>query len=842
LVKALAELLRFAVMASLTAIILHALVSQARSEGSTDMDLLLDRALGDLVQRSRAKAFEVFSFPHDGLDDATLGKSGHLAVPASQQALPGRPAALRPQSYQLPFRTVGTPGLDMQHRPLTQSSRVASAVSRLPPVLASALSRTGHEAELRRPSVASSGYKRSASPSARVVRATAATEEAEATGAETFKFEAEVGRIMDIIVNSIYSDKDVFLRELISNSADALEKKRFISVTEKKAAAEETKITVSSVKDTKTLYIEDNGVGMTKQELIDNLGRIANSGTLKFTEAMQKKDDTTLIGQFGVGFYSAYLVAEQVTVTTRSFNQTGTATYQWQSVPGDFGNFKIKEVTAIQGEHTMLQESSGTQIALKLKDDALEYLDPNKLQSLLKKYSEFIPFPINLWNEKTEYVQVPDGNMTNEDGTIKMKSEPKQVWNWEVLNTNKPLWLRDPKKINQSEYSEFYKTTFRAFDEPLASIHFSAEGQIEFRALLFFPTTLPWELSQNMFAENGRAIRLYVKRVFINDKFEDIVPRWLTFLRGVVDSDDLPLNVGREILQQSKTLTLIRKRVVRKVLDWVESTESKDPDKFNTLWENYGRYFKVGLIEDAESKEELKKIVRFWSSTTGDNTTNLANYVSRMAANQEKIYYVTGEGRKSTEMAPAMEKMKARGLEVLYLVDPLDEISVTSMGLYDGKRFVDINKGDLDLEQTDEEKQKLNMTNTEFDPLVKWMQGTALSEKVKEVKVSTRLTDSASVLVQAEWGMSPTMQRYMRAQASARGEDKMQLGQMNQAILEINPEHPIIKKLKDAYAANPESDESKDLANFAYEIAALTGGYQIEDPAAFAKRVTALIK
>jgi len=412
-----------------------------------------------------------------------------------------------------------------------------------------------------------------------------------------------------------------------------------------------------------------------------------------------------------------------------------------------------------------------------------------------------------------------------------------------VMNKQKPLWMRPPNQINQSEYTEFYKTTFKAFDEPLGQIHFAAEGQIEFRAMVFFPGFLPWELSQNMFAEVGRAMRLYVKRVFISDKFEDIVPRWLTFLRGVVDSDDLPLNVGREILQKSRTLTLIRKRVVRKVLDFMEDLAEEDIEKFNKMWDNYGRYFKVGLIEDNDNKEPLKKIVRFFSSTLGDNTTNLDGYVKRMQKDQDKIYYVTGDGRKSASMAPTMEKMNANKLEVLYLVDPLDEICVQTIGDYEGKKFIDINKGDLGLGLSDEEKKKLNTTQTEYGPLLKWMKGylNQDGEKVTDVKLSSRLVDQPSVLVQAEWGMSPTMQRYMRATASARGEDDKfaEVNMRNQAILEINPEQLIVQKLQEAFAKDPEVQETKDLAALVYEIAALTGGYRIDDPAAFAKRVTA---
>jgi heat shock protein beta len=444
-----------------------------------------------------------------------------------------------------------------------------------------------------------------------------------------------------------------------------------------------------------------------------------------------------------------------------------------------------------------------------------------------------------LWNEKTEYEQVPDGNKTNPDGSVKMKSQAKTVMDWEKMNTNKPLWLREPRDIEQAEYNEFYKGTFKAFDDPQATIHFKAEGQIEFKCLVFIPNTLPFELTNNMFDESGRAMRLYVKRVFINDKFEDIVPRWLTFLRGVVDSDDLPLNVGREILQKSKTLNLIRKRIVRKVLDYIESLAEKQPAKYAKLWETFGKYFKIGLIEDAESKEALKKIVRFWSSTTGENTTSLGEYVKRMQPGQDKIYFVSGEGKAGTARSPSMEKMKAKNLEVLYLVDPMDEIVIQANPDYQGKKFVDINKGDIAIEQTAEEVARDNVTKMEFTPILKWMKTIVGKDKVSDIKLSNRLVDSMSVIVQASWGMSPTMQRYMRATASQRPD--MDLSAMNQAVLEINPEHAVIQKLKTAWETDENGKDAKDLAVLAYDMAALSGGYTVEDMGSFAKRVSSLL-
>merc|ERR1719419_1538401 len=422
---------------------------------------------------------------------------------------------------------------------------------------------------------------------------------------------------MDIIVNSLYSNKDVFLRELVSNAADACDKKRFLALTESEAPPEPMKLRISTNKDARTLTIEDNGVGMKKAELIDNLGRIARSGTANFVKQLGSGEaDVSLIGQFGVGFYSAFLVSSKVEVISRSFKDEERKVHKWTS---QGGSFTIEE----SPEEQFFGEQSGTKLVLHLKEEAQEYLDSGKLADLLKKYSEFITFPIELYNEKIQYDQVPDTSAPppKEGEKPKMKSVPRSVFEWEVMNKMKPIWLRNPDVVNSSEYTEFYKTTFKAFDEPLTTTHFKVEGQIEFRALAFIPTTMPFELTRDMFAEGGRAMRLYVKRVFINDRFEDLIPRWLTFVRGVVDSEDLPLNVGREILQKSRTLKIIRKRVVRKVLDSIDDLRENNPEKYDQFWSSYGKYFKVGLVEDLDYKDELKRFVRFWSSRSGGRKT-----------------------------------------------------------------------------------------------------------------------------------------------------------------------------------------------------------------------------
>jgi heat shock protein beta len=424
----------------------------------------------------------------------------------------------------------------------------------------------------------------------------------------------------------------------------------------------------------------------------------------------------------------------------------------------------------------------------------------------------------------------------------KMKSVPRSVFEWEVMNKLKPIWLRNPDVVNASEYSEFYKTTFKAFDEPLTTTHFKVEGQIEFRALIFIPTTMPFELTRDMFAEGGRAMRLYVKRVFINDKFEDLIPRWLTFARGVVDSEDLPLNVGREILQKSRTLKIIRKRLVRKVLDTIDSLREDEPEKYDQFWNSYGKYFKVGLVEDLDYKDELKRFVRFFSSTSGDNMTSLGEYIGRMKEGQDQIFFVTGEGKKAAEIAPAMEKMKQKGYEVLYMIDPLDEIASQSIVDFEGHKLTDINKAGLNFNMTEDEKKQKEDTMKEFETLATWLKK-QLGERVQKVQVSDRLVDSPATLVQGEWGMSPMMQRYMKSQSTSTSQDSaFAIGSRNQAILEINPEHGVIQQLKNAMETDADSDDTEDMVMLVYETAALIGGYTIEDPGEFAQRVTKLME
>ena len=663
----------------------------------------------------------------------------------------------------------------------------------------------------------------------------------------THRFQADVGRVMDIIINSLYSNRDVFLRELVSNAADACDKKRFLSITGDDSdgtnLAKPT-IRIRSNKENMTVTIEDSGVGMTKSELQNNLGKIAQSGTKKFLEALGENGggDVNLIGQFGVGFYSAYLVADKVEVVTRSM-QPNSVQLRWTS------DASSKYTIAEDDDSDDPIEGSGTRLILHLKDDALEYLEPSKLEDLLQHYSEFVEFPISVWKEKTEYKRVPDEE-ANEDlpegEEPKMKTVPETTEGYEQMNTNKPIWLRSPSDVTEEEYKDFYQSAFRAsYDEPLAHTHFSLEGQIECKSILYIPGMLPFELSRDMFDDDSRNIRLYVKRVFINDKFEDIVPRWLKFVRGVVDSQDLPLNVSREILQKSKVLSIINKRLVRKSLDMIREIESDEDDsKYIMFWNNFGKYLKVGVIEDQRNKEDIIPLLRFFSSKSGEEYTSLAQYVEGMKENQKQIYYVTADGKAKAQRSPAAEKVQSRGYEVLYLTEPLDEIMIESVTKYKEFNLVDVSKEGLNLDDEDrEERKKKEEELNEDHKAVKEYLETVLAGKVQKVKMTDLLSESPAALVQSAYGMSPTMQRYMKAQnVASGGSDSGMMGSFNQAVLEVNPKHPIMRDLERMIESEGrDSDMAKNFAVLLYDVAALTSGYEIEDSSDFAGRILSIM-
>uniref|UniRef100_A0A0G4FHB7 Histidine kinase/HSP90-like ATPase domain-containing protein n=1 Tax=Chromera velia CCMP2878 TaxID=1169474 RepID=A0A0G4FHB7_9ALVE len=677
-----------------------------------------------------------------------------------------------------------------------------------------------------------------------------ATATAEPEQAETYAFQAEVSRVMDIIINSLYTDKDVFLRELVSNAADACDKRK-VTLTSHNLPYDHGCIKIRADKRRKLLIVEDTGIGMNKTELINNLGTIAQSGTAKFLQQVADgQADASLIGQFGVGFYSAYLVADQVEVVTRKDVETEDGqllrgqTYRWRS--NSEGTFTVFPEDEEKMDDPF--ETTGTRVILHLKEEADEYMEDYKIKELLRKYSEFIQYPISVWSEKVDYERVPDPDAPVKPGDPpRMKTVTKRFNEWERVNLQPPIWRRDRDDLSDDDYFEFYKSTFKSYDDPTGYIHFKVEGQVEFSSVLFIPGSIPWELTRNMFDDDSRGIRLYVKRVFINDKFAEAIPRWLTFIRGVVDSEDLPLNVGREILQKSKMLTIINKRIAAKAIDMIREIRRQGGDKWDKFWENFGKYLKVGVVEDRDHKEQIAQLLQFYSSKSGPKQTTLDEYVSRMKANQTAIYYVAAESRQAAAENPLLEKLRALDYEIMYMTEPLDEFCMQSLqtGDYMGKQVVDINKDDLRLpeDESEDEKERKKQKRIEMENLCDWLEN-YYGKTVQKVRVSERLTESPVLLVQGEFGISPSLQKYIKQQAAAQGtqENEMYGMAMNQLIVEVNAEHPIVEQLNQMVLKDRNSRNAKEVAKLLFDVASLQGGYTVNDPGAFAKGIVRLMK
>ena len=657
---------------------------------------------------------------------------------------------------------------------------------------------------------------------------------------------------MDLIVNSLYSNKDVFLRELVSNASDACDKLRFVSLSEPNAMAgnEELKIKIRGDEASKTLTIEDTGIGMSKEDLVSSLGTIARSGTAKFMEMLKSQSDgENLIGKFGVGFYSAFLVADKITVTSK--NHTDDKTWTWES------EINANSYTVRESEEAMTR---GTKIVLHLKEGCEEFATGEKLSSLVKTYSEFISFPIDVWSKQTKEKQVEDKESTAalkeawEKKKIEaeakgeefsepepkpvMKKEFEQVEEWATANNDKPIWVRSPKDVEQEAYNDFFKSTFKEFLDPLAHSHFAVEGDIEFRSLLFVPGMAPFE-QQDMMAKS-KAIKLFVRRVFISDEFdESLLPRYLTFVRGVVDSSDLPLNVSREILQESRIVRVIRKRLIRKTFDMLREIADRDNEDYATFWDNFGRNLKLGVIEDSDNRKDLAELLRFTTSKSGDegNLRSLDQYINDMPEEQNSIYFVAADNKDAAEASPFLEKLKKKGFEVLYLLDPIDEVAMANLATFKEKQIVDASKEALDLgEESEDEKKKQEELAAEFKGLTDWMKET-LGEQVEKVEVSNRLTDTPCVLVTSKFGWSANMERIMKAQAM--GDNRAQDYMKGKKTMEINPSSPVIaqlKKLKESGAS-----EAKENCQLLFDTALLTSGFSIEKPSVFASRVFKLM-
>ena len=619
---------------------------------------------------------------------------------------------------------------------------------------------------------------------------------------ETFTFQAEVGKILDIVAHSLYSEKEVFLRELISNSSDACDKLRYATITDSKLAKDtaDFKIEIDLNKKEKTITISDNGIGMTRDEMVESLGTIAKSGTQAFMESLEGKDDkdvqSSLIGQFGVGFYSAFMVADNITVISKKAGSSDA--WSWKS--DGKGSFEVDESQ---------KGNQGTEVILSISDKDKEFLDPFRIESVVKKYSDHIAQPVILKPQK--------------------KGEEDKV-----LNNASALWTRDKKDISAEQYKEFYHHVGMAYDDPWLTLHNKAEGLISYTNLLFIPSTRPFDIFN---PDRKSNLKLYVRRVFITDDCEGLIPPYLRFVKGVIDTDDIDLNVSREMLQNNPVVAKIKSAIIKRIISELKKKANKDPEDYAKFWEAFGAVLKEGIHEDFTNRDKILEVSRFKSSEV-DKYTSLEEYITRMKKGQDKIYYISGEDVEKLSQSPHLEGFKAKGIEVLFMTDPVDEFWLPSVGKYSEKDFQSITKGGADLDKIKtgkkDTKEKDKKNNKSIDKLVASIK-VALGDEVKEVKASERLTDSAVCLVAGEGDMDMHLEKLLK--------QHQQIDKTSQKVLEINPSHPLINDLLKILDNEKEKNLFFDDASWLLlDQAKIMEGQPVSDPNKFARRMNALMQ
>ena len=660
----------------------------------------------------------------------------------------------------------------------------------------------------------------------------------------TYAFSADISQLLSLIINAFYSNKDIFLRELVSNSSDALDKIRYQALTDQTVldTEKELKVEITTDKEHNTITITDTGVGMTKDDLINNLGTIAKSGTKAFMEAVSSGKDIQMIGQFGVGFYASYLVADKVTVYSKHNDDEQ---YVWESNAG--GSFTVNLDTESE------RLTRGTRIVLHLKEDMKDYLENQKITSLVKKHSEFITFPIMLLTEKSreEEVEVDvepevkdetiaenDDSPTVED--VKPENEKKiekrtvRYNEFEKINAQKPIWMCKKDDVTPEQYDEFYRTIRSDYDyhEYSHVEHFSVEGQVEFNSVLFIPKVVPF----NMFNQEKKTnMKLYVRRVFITDDYE-FLPSYLTFIVGVIDSEDLPLNISREILQENKILNVIKKNILKRCLNMFAEI-AKNEQEYESFYKQYSKNIKLGICEDHLNRDKFIKLLRFQTSKSGDKLISLDDYVRNMSDNQQNIYYITGDSIGQLENSPFIEKLKAKDYEIIFFTDPIDEYSVQHLKEYDSKKILCVTKEGLKLEETEDETKEFEDVIISFEDVTKFVKE-ILGDKVTKVQISNRLANSPCILVTTEYGYTANMERIMKAQTIGRN---MHMGNTTK-IMELNPNHKIVKAIKDKMQNSKEDKSVKDLIWLLYDTSLLMSGFTLEDPNKFGTRIHRMVE